>query len=114
MVPTRPVRPPPSPPWQITASQPACSALTTCFTAPQTTITLSPAAFSRAMIGMGTPRPAMKALTPSAMITSTEAVRESGVAARRSTPKGRSVSARTLRISLRMKAGSRPAIPSTP
>jgi len=114
MVPTRPVWPPPSPPWQITASQPACSALIACLTAPQTTMTLSPAFFSFSMIGIGTPRPAMKLEAPSPMITSTEAVKDSGEAASKSTPNGLSVRVRTLRISSRMKSGSRPAMPSTP
>lgn len=114
MVPTRPVWPPPSPPWQITASQPACSAFTACFTAPQTTITFSPAFFSFSMIGIGTPRPATKLEAPSAMMMSTEAVRLSGEAASRSTPNGRLVSVRTLRISSRMNSGPRPAMPSTP
>ena len=98
----------------MTASQSACSALTACFTAPQTTMTFRPAFLSRSMIGSGTPRPAMKALAPSWMITSTLAVRASGVAASRSTPNGLSVSDRTSRIWLRMKSGDVPAMPSTP
>ena len=106
--------PPPSPPWQITASQPACSAFTACFTAPQTTMTFRPDFFSRSMIGIGTPRPATKDDAPSSQMISTEAVRLSGLAASRSTPNGLSVSDFTLRISSRMKSGERPAMPSTP
>jgi hypothetical protein len=56
----------------------------------------------------------MKDEAPSAMITSTLAVRASGVAARRSTPNGLSVSFRTSRIWSRMKSGVVPAMPSTP
>lgn len=114
MVPTRPVWPPPSPPWQMTASQPACSAFTACFTAPQTTMTLRPAFLSFSMIGIGTPSPATKDEAPSSMMISTEAVRLSGEAASRSTPNGLSVRLLTLRISSRMKSGVRPAMPSTP
>jgi hypothetical protein len=113
-VPTRPVWPPPSPPWQITASQPAAWALTACWTAPHTTMTFSPAPFSLSMIGRGTPRPATNDEAPPAMIASTEAVRASGVAASKSTPNGRSVRSRTWAICRRMKSGLVPAMPSTP
>ena len=98
----------------MTASQPACSALTACFTAPQTTMTFIPAFLSFSRIGMGTPRPATKDEAPSSMITSTAATRLSGEAARRSTPKGPSVRLRTLRICSRMKSGPCPAMPRTP
>ncbi len=66
------------------------------------------------MIGMGMPRPATKAEAPSSMMISTEAVRDSGEAASRSTPKGLLVRVRSLRISSRMNSGLRPAMPSTP
>ena len=71
-------------------------------------------AFSRAMIGMGTPRPAMKVVAPPLMITSTLAVSDSGDAASKSTPKGRSVRRRTSFIWSRITSGPRPAMPSTP
>jgi len=103
-----------SPPWQITASQPAACAFTACFTAPHTTMTFSPAPFSFSMIGKGTPRPATKDEAPPSMIASTEAVRASGVAASRSTPNGLSVRSRTWAICRRMKSGLVPAMPSTP
>ena len=54
----------------------------------QTTITLRPACLPPFMIGIGIPRPATNDEGAPSMMISTDAVRLSGDAARRSTPNG--------------------------
>ena len=66
------------------------------------------------MTAIGTPSPAINAVAPSAMMTSTDAVSVSGCAVSRSTPNGLSVRSRTRRIWSRMNRGGHPAMPSDP
>ena len=99
MVATCPVCPPASVPWATTMSHPASTARRAWSTFPHMLITSRPWRWQSSTTSTGTPRPATKTDAPPSTIFSTCPTMSPGIAVRRSTPKGLSVSRRTAAIS---------------
>ncbi len=89
-----PVCPPPSPPWTITASAPQAATFSACRRAPTDGITTTPASFSRAISSRRGASANEATRTPSLISRSIRSP-ASAASARRLTPKGSSVRART-------------------
>ena len=76
-----------------------------CSTFPHMFTTRRPLSWHSSTTSAGTPRPATKTEAPPSMMSCTCAAMSPGIAVRRSTPKGRSVSSRTAAISLTIFVG---------
>ena len=97
-----PVWPPASVPWATTMSHPASTAAMAWRTLPHMLTTRTLRLWQRSTTSRGTPRPATNTEPPPSMMSLTLAAMSPGAAVSRSTPKGLSVSSRTLAISSRI------------